>query len=184
MLLLDRLEMAEHALDFLAHATHTPQRGNLITRDCDDYFYERYYLPELSDYAEAEVLAGQPGFNTYVNGHLDEGCGALNLVCVAEPLKAARLIVGLDDSTPAATCLIPRLPPGWAGYTAHDWPISTSAGLVRAAIDVQRQGQTFTLQLTTSGGRRIPSLSIRSPQPEGRWRWQRFTNVSQVNVTL
>jgi hypothetical protein len=184
MLLMDRLDMAGHALDFLAQATHTPQRGNVLTRDCDDYFYERYYLPELSDFTEAEVLADQPGFNTFVDGHLDEGCGALNLVCVAEPLKVARLVVGLDDSDPAQTRLIPRLPPEWTGYIAHDWPIYTASGLVRADIRIERRDQTISLGLRTLAGQRIPHLAVRAPASGGQWRWQHMADISQLDITV
>ena len=184
MLLMDRLDMAGHALDFLAQATHTPQRGNSITRDCDDFFYERCYLPELSDHSEAEVLAGQPGFNTFANGHLDEGCGALNLVCVAEPLKVARLVIGLDDSLPALTRLIPRLPPEWTGYATHDWPIYTASGLVRADIRLERQGQTTSLHLRTSAGQRIPALAVRLLAADGQPCWQHMEDVSQLSITL
>ena len=139
MLLTDRMDMAGRALDWLAQATHTPPRGNLLTRDNDDYFYERYYLPELSDFTEAEVKARHPFFPLHTSGgHLDEGCGALNLVCVAEPLKIARLVAGVDDSSPGAVRILPRLPASWTGYEATHWPILTLGGVVYANIRCER----------------------------------------------
>ena len=66
-----------------------------------------------------------PGWiaNGFNGTHFDQGCGALNLVNVAEPLKIARLILGIDDSDPADLRWIPRPPHGWQGLEASSWPI-------------------------------------------------------------
>ena len=186
MLLTDRLQMAGRALDFLAQATHTPPRGNVLTRDNDDYFYERYYLPELSDHSEAEVLARQPFFPLHTaGGHLDEGCGALNLVCVAEPLKVARLVAGIDDVAGDEVRLIPRLPPGWAGYEASHWPILTHGGVVYADIRWERAGADMALEvrIRVEGGGRIPRLAIRrEPSRPDQAGWVHATDVTEYTL--
>ena len=99
MLLLDRLEMADHALSYLAEATYRPLRANPIDRDSPYWLFERYQSPDAEGILE-----------------WDQGCGALNLVCVAEPLKVGRLIVGIDDTKPQRVTIIPRIPTSWQGY--------------------------------------------------------------------
>ena len=173
--------MADRALDFLAQATRNPPRGNVLNRDNVDYFYERYYLPELADAAEAEVTARQPFFPLHVNGHLDEGCGALNLVCVAEPLKVARLIVGLDDVNPAELRLVPRLPPSWSGYSATHWPIHTGSGrMVYAGIQCERTAFSTTVDIQLEEGQSLPMLAVRAPGGA----WQSFGDITIVHAVL
>ncbi len=161
MLLTDRMEMAGRALDWLAQATHTPPRGNVLNRDNEDYFYERYYLPELSDYTEEQVKAKHPFFPLHVDGHLDEGCGALNLVCVAEPLKIARMVVGIDDSSPAAVRIIPRLPATWTGYDATHWPILTPDGVKYADIHCRRTTHGMQVDVRGEDGKAVPNVSVK-----------------------
>jgi hypothetical protein len=183
MLLTDRLAMAGCALDFLAQATHRPPRGNWLTRDSDYLIYERFYLPELSDHTEAEVRALQPSFPLHVDGHLDQGCGALNLVCVAEPLKIARLVVGIDDTSPDGVRIIPRLPPAWSGYVATNWPILTPAGVLRADLRCRREGGRLALELDVRDGARIPQVAVRTPSGEGA-NWQTYTDVTGLQLIL
>src|SRR3984957_15932649 len=127
MLLLDKLVMADHGLEFLAQTTY--KSPDLIwslnqyhyTRLSPYYFYERMYSPDAKGQIE-----------------LTAGCGPLNLVNVAEPLKVARLIAGVDDTSLNEVRIIPRLPPSWSGYHLEDWPILTSHGVVRADISFER----------------------------------------------
>jgi hypothetical protein len=109
MLLFDRLDMAGKALSWLANATYNPVPEYKLHRSSSYYFYERTYSPD----AVGKIA-------------LDEGCGALNLVNVSEPLKVSRLILGIDDLDPATVRLVPRVPPQWKGVEAEDWPILTT----------------------------------------------------------
>jgi len=78
MLLLDRLDMAEKGLEWIAEATYRPIDAYRVPRDSPYHFYERTYSPD----AEGVIS-------------LDVGCGALNLVNVTEQLKVARMIIGI-----------------------------------------------------------------------------------------
>ena len=110
-LLLGRLDIAGELIGYLAKATFSPPYPYRPDRDSPYHFYERMLSPEHPK------LAGY-----------DQGCGALNLVNVAEPLKVARVIAGIDDMGEKLQ-IIPRLPPGWAGYKASNWPVLTEYGI-------------------------------------------------------
>ncbi len=178
MLLMDRLEMAGRAMDFLAEVTHRPFRANYLDRDSDYYFYERIYLPEL---LEQTGSLNDWQFNVYDGEKFDQGCGALNLVCAAEPLKIARLVAGVDDSAPEQVKIVPRLPPSWSGYHAENWPILSSAGLARADIRCERSGDGLHFKLIVLDGPPILSLAVRMPQGIG-WEWQYAQDVTRLEV--
>jgi len=180
MLLTDRLGMAERAIDFLVQATYRPLRGNLLNRDSSYFFYERYYLPELADKTATDIASLQPTFPIHRNGQLDEGCGALNLVCVAEPLKTARLIMGVDDVSPDTVKIVPRLPSSWSGYEADNWPIYTSNGVVRADIQYEQGKGKAALTLQVRDGQRIPNLAVRLTSVQAA-AWQFFADVTTLN---
>jgi hypothetical protein len=171
MLLMDELEMAGKAVDFLASMTYQPLDGNKIDRDSPYYFYERFYLPELLQIWPELIRqdANMPGWiaSGFNGENFDQGCGALNLVNVAEPLKIARLILGLDDSDPAHLRWIPRLPAGWQGMEAPDWPVLTSHGLVRAALRAERQGDQLQIKVASAQGQPKFDLSVRLPHQDG-----------------
>lgn len=157
MLLTDHLQMADKALGWLANATYQPIPEYHVTRSSPYFFYERFYSP----------LA--PG-----KIKLDQGCGALNLVNVTEPLKVARLILGVDDSDPKTTVLVPRLPPSWTKMEAHNWPILTDHGVIRANITFSRSGQGAILSIATNGTEKFPRLRIRMPSSTG-YVWRKLT---------
>jgi hypothetical protein len=155
MLLLDKMDMAGHGLDFLAHATFdckdvTFEHGRLNPY----YFFERLYAPGVKGTA---------------------GCGPLNLVNVTEPLKVARLIVGVDDTSASEVKIIPRLPPTWSGYRVENWPIRTSHGVVRAEISCEKENGKFNFTLQVEQGGSIPKLSVRLPE-KGKNIWQHEEN--------
>ena len=136
MLLFDNLTRAGKALSWLANATYQPvpeyklHRASLLRL----LLWTRTYSPD--------AVGKIP---------LDEGCGALNLVNVSEPLKVSRLMLGVDDSSQQSVLVLPRLPESWTGVTAHNaWPILTSSGLVRADISFQKRGAggDFTMKVT------------------------------------
>ena len=158
MLLFDRLEMADKALSWMAKATYEAEAMGVLFdtfqagRRSPYYFYERYPSPEAK------------------KGRLNwvAGCGPLCLVNVAEPLKVARLIMGVDDTCLSGTEIIPRVPPSWQGAEATNWPIRTSRGVVRADITCEKQGDgeaRFAIEL--KGGGSIPKLSVRLPSKGG-----------------
>jgi len=158
MLLLDKMDLAGHGLDFLAHATFdckdvTFEQGRLNPY----YFFERLYAPGVKG---------------------TTGCGPLNLVNVTEPLKVARLIVGVDDTSLDHVQIIPRLPSSWTGYRVENWPIRTSHGVVRADIFCEQKNGSFSFSLQVKQGGPIPRLAVRVPQKSGTT-WKRQDNVQQ-----
>jgi hypothetical protein len=172
MLLLDKLDMAGHGLDFLSDATYKAPdiiwslNQDHYTRLSPYYFYERMYSPEAKGQIE-----------------LTAGCGPLNLVNVAEPLKVARLIAGVDDTSLDEVRIIPRLPPSWSGYRLENWPIRTKQGIVRADISVEKKKDgvvDFTLQVKQGGT--IPKLAVRLPDKNDMI-WKRQDNVGKFEFT-
>jgi hypothetical protein len=154
MLLTDKLEMAGKALSWLVNATYRPVPAYTLHRASPYYFYERTYSPD--------AVGRIP---------LAEGCGALNLVNVTEPLKVSRLMLGVDDSSPATVRILPRIPPDWQGVEARNWPILTRSGLVRADISFARQGAGAELTVRLAPGQRIDDLRVRMPSARG-FVWQ------------
>ena len=163
MLLYDHMTMAGKALDWLVNATYRPVPEYKLHRTSPYYFYERTYSPD--------AVGRIP---------LAEGCGALNLVNVSEPLKVSRLMLGVDDHSPQVVEIIPRLPPGWKGVEAHNWPIRSRDGVVRANIlfRVTKQGAEFTLTLRP--GEQIHDLKVRMPWKSG-FVWRQGVDVRRVH---
>jgi hypothetical protein len=163
MLLFDNMPMAEKALSWLANATYRPVPEYKLHRDSSYYFYERTYSPD--------AVGKIP---------LDEGCGALNLVNVSEPLKVSRLMLGVDDHSLEEVDVVPRIPPGWTGVEAHNWPIRTRTGIVRANILYQKteNGGEFTLTLVP--GEQIGDLKVRMPSKSG-FVWDEEKNTGSVH---
>jgi hypothetical protein len=142
MLLMDRPELYTPAANWLARATFTP--GYAITRDSPYWFYERYYSPD------------DPARLTR-----DEGCGALNLVCVAEPLKVARLMAGVDDHADDRVDLVPRLPVGWTGLQATAVPVRTAGGQARLSFEVVTDEAGCVTRVRGQSAGLRPALQIR-----------------------
>ncbi|NLG27059.1 MAG: hypothetical protein GX557_04060 [Chloroflexi bacterium] len=172
MLLHDRLDLAARLIDWLADATYNAERwGTLFTtfgtgRVSPYYFYERYCSPDAV-------------------GALDMlcGCGPLNLVNVAEPVKAARLLLGVDDTNADRVRLLPRLPAGWQGLQAEEWPILTARGVVRANLLYEQSARGTTLQLRVRSGYCIPRLAVRLPTPQGHvWRQAEDVHTGEWRV--
>jgi hypothetical protein len=165
MLLYDKLEMADKALVWLANATYHPVPEYKVHRESPYYFYERTYSPD--------AVGKVP---------LEEGCGALNLVNVTEPLKVARLLLGVDDTALPSVRIIPRIPSSWKGVEAHNWPIRTSHGVVRADIRFERNGTGAQLTLKLAPGQQIDELKVRMPSAEG-YTWREQKHVSAASFT-
>lgn len=163
MLLSDKLSMADKALFWLANATYQPVPEYQLHRTSPYYFYERYYSPDAVGKTE-----------------LAAGCGALNLVNVSEPLKVSRLILGVDDSDSQTVQLLPRLPLSWTSMQAHNWPIRTDHGVVRADISFVRSGSGATLDFALTPGQHIKKLQVRMPSSHG-YVWREQKQVSAVH---
>jgi hypothetical protein len=162
MLLYDNFPMAAKALDWLANGTFKPVPEYKLHRSSPYFFYERMYSPD----AVGKIA-------------LDEGCGALNLVNVSEPLKVSRLMLGADDSSRAYVRLIPRIPAGWQGVEARNWPILTSRGVVRANILFTQKNGSAELSVKLAPGEQIDDLKVRLPSSHGYvWREARDVRVA------
>ncbi len=166
MLLFDEPEMTGRALDFLALATYQPTTGYVVNRETPYWFYERYFSPDL------------PNPETW-----GESCGALNLVCVAEPLKVSRLVAGIDDTDINNMVLIPRLPPGWTGYKATQWPICTSDGVVYVDIYWNQSGDAIQIKLKTYDNKVIPKLTLYYGNKKDR-KSKTIVQVSSLDMKL
>lgn len=170
MLLHDRLDLAARLIDWLADATLNAEKwGTLFTtfptgRVSPWYFYERYCSPDAV-------------------GALDMlcGCGPLNLVNVAEPVKAARLLLGVDDTADDVVRLLPRLPAAWEGLQSEDWPILTARGVVRANVRYERSGGRVVLQVRVRDGDEVPALAVRLPSAQGH-AWKRAEGVRELEL--
>jgi hypothetical protein len=171
MLLFNKLDMAGHALDFLADATFDPKGVSFsygeihYGRLSPYYFYERIYSPDAQNNKK----------------ELTAGCGPLNLVNVTEPLKVARLILGVDDTSLQEVRIVPRLPPSWSGYRAENWPIRASHGVVRADLSFKRKDGSVTFSLRVRQGRTIPKLAVRLPVKNNTI-WKRQSNVKEIKL--
>jgi hypothetical protein len=164
MLLYDKLAMASRALDWLANGTYKPVPEYKLRRSSPYFFYERMYSPD----AVGKV-------------RLDEGCGALNLVNVSEPLKVSRLMLGVDDSTSAYVRLIPRIPAGWQGLKARNWPILTRRGVVRADILFTQKNGGAELSVKLAPGEQIGDLKVRLPSSHG-YVWREARDVREARL--
>lgn len=172
MLLFDKLDMAGHGLDFLAQATYKSPHIIFSFREyhygrlSPYYFYERMYSPDALGKIE-----------------LTAGCGPLNLVNVSEPLKVARLIAGIDDTSSKEVRIIPRVPPSWSGYRLENWPIRTSRGVVRADISFESKDGAVDLKIEVKKGGSIPKLAVRLPAMKGKTVWKNQGNVVEAKFT-
>ena len=170
MLLSERTEMAGKALLWLANTTF--DSGQL---------HDKYYLYE-------QLWAPKRPLSALV------GCGELNLVCVMEPLKTARLMLGIDDTSSSSSGVvrwIPRLPVlSWgigAQLHASSWPLrirSQGENLVIWAnltlTVTAHEDQSVRAELEVLGeGAPIPTLVVRLPTGGSSWRWVTMHNVTK-----
>ncbi len=160
MILLGRTDLLDKVMTWIAASTYSSGRpsAEIIRQLADNradidwegpvrnfWFTERNFSPEF-------------------RGDIEIGCWKLNLVNVAEPMKLARMMLGVDDRFADSIRLVPRLPDSWQGLRAENWPILTSRGVVRADIGVDRNGDgRWTVALSVREGGRIPEMTLRFP---------------------
>ena len=148
MLLLNYMEMADKALKYLAEETYSPIPQFGIKRDSPYYFYERCYTP----YSVEKGLK------------LEVGCGPLNLVNVAEPLKIARMLAGIDNSSDIPT-VYAKLPESFSGYTAENAPVLCGNGVYFADIDCEKTQSGMKYKIAVKG-ESIPELRLKAGNSE------------------
>jgi len=163
MLLFDKMTMADKALSWLTNATYRPVPEYKLHRDSPYFFYERTYSPD--------AVGKIP---------LAEGCGALNLVNVSEPLKVSRLMLGMDDLSPQSTLILPRIPDSWTGIATRNWPIMTTSGLARADISFEKKGTGGDFTLKLASGQQIDDLKVRMPSKNG-YVWREEKHIHSVH---
>ena len=138
-LLLNRFHETDKLIAYLTEATYKPPAGYKLDRYSGFHFYERLLSPDyftmLPDDRE----------------ETDQGCGALNLVNVAEPLKIARLIAGIDDTSSRVLRIIPRLPEAWQGVVVSDWPVLCGGKLLTLNMRFERNASPVMLSLSLDG---------------------------------
>lgn len=139
-------------------------------------------LPELLNDRNAIDRTAAVAGNVFGGESFDQGCGALNLVNVAEPLKIGRLILGVDDSSPNEVRLIPRLPSSWSSCIAENWPILTPNGLVRADIRFERKNDKMNFNIDVKEAGYIPYLRVRLPESSS-YIWHEYKNVIKAEVS-
>ena len=105
------------------------------------------------------------------------GCGEINLVNVAEPMKVARMVAGID-STPDLTRLIPRLPEGFDGFEATDVPFAIQNGVLYGDLICKKEqnGVRFSLKLKEGTLENV----------ELRWMDKKYCaqNVGELDIVL
>ena len=138
MALTDRRDWLTKCVRYLAEVTYAPVTA--ITRSSPYWFYERFYAADRVN----EI-------DTW------EGCGALNLVNVAEPLKVARMLAGADCAGLGRREISPRLPEGWKSVTVENWLIPTEkgneeAGYTYRAVEPGGKPGTFAVLAADGSG--------------------------------
>ncbi len=161
MLLMGRMDMADKALSYLAHETYSPIPEFKIERDSPYYFMERYYCP----------------YTVEVDGELEAGEGALNVVSVAEPLKIGRMLAGFDNSGEIPV-LSPLLPSGVEGYDAEDVPFICHNRLYCADVTCRKVDDGLAVSIRGKNGI-LPALILKA-----NGRKQSFTDITEISVIL
>ena len=113
----------------------------------------------------------------------EEGCGALNLVIVTEPLKVARLMLGVDPTARDEVRIMPRLPQCVTRIEAKNWPLLTPAGIVKADLQVERTPAGLAFTCAVKGPAPIPQLAL-SRRVGETTRTEHYRDVRTLSVLL
>jgi len=143
-LLLDEMDDASRCIERLAQFTYYPR--------CKPYI-----VPE-----GCEVDASGKWWRR--TGDLGNG------VQEGEAIKCVRLVLGIDDTQPARTLFMPRLPRGWSEVRAQGYPVMTLDGAraVQRSVSfrLQREGNRDRLAISADGP--LASVRVRlGPYPSG-----------------
>ncbi|MBE5765679.1 MAG: hypothetical protein E7335_00680 [Clostridiales bacterium] len=136
MAMADRIEWFSRGLNYLAEAAfynNTP-----VVRKDPYWFFERVFAGDRI----AQI-------DTW------EGCGALNLVNMAEPLKVARLAAGIDCTSKDAIVIAPRLPINWSGVAVENWVLPNKDSLVPVSMRYEKVAPgacTCSARMTAKAG--------------------------------
>ena len=144
MMLLDLPDMYTAAINWLARTTYELVPQQVVHRDSDYWFYEGYWSPDAVGKSD-----------------MPEGCGALNLVNAMEPLKIARMILGMDDHDRTCTRLVPRLPRGWTGATAENVPVLVASGTIPARIEISADQEGTVERVNIRCDETLTQLEVR-----------------------
>lgn len=161
MLLMDRLDLAEKALNYLAKETFSPIEGYNLKRESPYYFYERYYTP----------------YSVEQKADLAEGCGALNVVNVAEPLKIARMIAGIDMVGDVPK-LLPRFPKGIDGFEATEVKFVFGDNIYMGNISCSKENENYHFNIEIVDGV-LPKMVISTNNGS-----RIFENIQNLDVTM
>ncbi len=101
-------------------------------------------------------------FSPAFAGERDEGCGRLNLVNVAEPMKLARMMLGVDDRFGREVFIAPRLPASWIGVQASSFPVKAGRGVAFCDLLFEKSDGKPALTLSVREGV-IQALAVRFP---------------------
>jgi len=150
MLLMDRMDMVDKALVYLANETYQPipEFDCMQERSSPYFIYERYHCPYFVEQGET----------------LEVGCGPLNMVCVAEPLKIGRMMAGFDCAG-TVPVLHARLPESITGYHAEDVPLLYKNSVFYADIDCHKTDSGLTYRIRVKNGV-LPRLIVRTGAQE------------------
>jgi len=177
-LLLDRMGPASRCLQWLAQLTYCPR-------------YAPYIVPEGCEIDPTGTWWHRTG---------DLG----NAVQEGEAVKCVRIVVGIDDTDPERTVLIPRLPAGWRSLRVQDYPVMTQAGKRLVTMTYRRQQGAYRLWLRADGpladiavrlgpfpaatrqvAARVNGADCRLPacgQGDAAWAWLRGLRGGQVEI--
>lgn len=160
LLLLDKPEKTDKILTWIAAATYMSgvPTSDFIQKLSQGKAKIDYHAPDSTFWFT------ERNFSPDFKGKIDKGCGKLNIVNVAEPLKLARIMLGIDDRYSDTVRLVPRLPETWTGIEAHNWPVKTKEGVVCVDLTIQkRTGKQSVIQLKVLDKKTIPNLVIKFP---------------------
>jgi hypothetical protein len=89
-------------------------------------------------------------------------------------------MLGVDDTSPQSTLILPRIPDSGRGVEAHNWPILTSGGFVRADIAFEKKGKGGDFTLKLASGQQIDDLEVRMPSKNG-YLWREMKHAQSVH---
>lgn len=160
MALLDETALLDRVLNWIAATTYM---GGSPTKE----FIEALSRGEanVDDVNEVSTFwFTERNFSPEYDGEKDIGCGKLNLVNVAEPMKLARVMLGVDGRYSDRVKLVPRLPDSWNGVQANHWLMKTENGLVYVDMRFEKKSVgEYEMTLKIEDGKTIPLISIRFP---------------------